>query len=103
MATVRDPLSAPDPKSLERWNDTDTQYPRHLLSHQLFEEWVDRTPDAVALTVGEERLSYRQLDDRANQLAHYLRERGVGANDYVGICLHRSIEMVVSILGVLKA
>jgi amino acid adenylation domain-containing protein len=103
MATVRDPLSAPDPKSLERWNDTDAQYPRHLLSHQLFEEWVERTPDAVALTVGEERLSYRQLDNRANQLAHYLRERGVGANDYVGICLHRSIEMIVSILGVLKA
>jgi amino acid adenylation domain-containing protein len=103
MATVGERRALPDENPLGRWNDTDTQYPRHLLAHQLFEEWVDRTPDAVALIVGTERLSYRQLDDRANQLAHYLRERGVGVNDYVGICMHRSIEMLVSILGVLKA
>jgi amino acid adenylation domain-containing protein len=82
---------------------TATAHPRHRLSHQLFEEWVDRAPNAVALVVGEERLSYRELDNRANRVAHRLRRMGLGVNEYVGICLHRSVELIVSILGVLKA
>jgi D-alanine--poly(phosphoribitol) ligase subunit 1 len=102
MATESRELAAAY-RSLDRWNNERTPYPRHLRSHELFEEWVDRTPNAVALVVGEERLSYRELDNRANRFAHYLRKKGAGPNDYVGICLHRSVELVVSILGVLKA
>jgi len=103
MAALHEPLIEPESTPRDEWNATETEYPRHLLAHQLFEEWVDRAPDAIALTVGAERLSYRQLDNRANQIAHYLREQGLGVNDYVGICMHRSTEMIVALLGVLKA
>src|SRR5947209_5019771 len=71
--------------------------------HQHIEAQVERTPDAVALVCAERRLSYRQLNQQANQLAHLLRGAGVGPGVLVGLCLERSIEMVVSILGVLKA
>jgi amino acid adenylation domain-containing protein/non-ribosomal peptide synthase protein (TIGR01720 family) len=84
------------------WNQTTTPYPRQCL-HQLFEAQVERTPDAVALAFEAERLTYRELNGRANQLAHYLRELGVGAELVVGLMLERSVEMVVSLLGVLKA
>ncbi|MEW6737530.1 MAG: amino acid adenylation domain-containing protein, partial [Acidobacteriota bacterium] len=71
--------------------------------HQLFEEQVQRTPDATAVVFESEQLTYQQLNARANQLAHYLRRQGVGPESLVGICLERSIEMVVALLGILKA
>src|SRR5439155_388456 len=64
---------------------------------------VERSPDAVALVFQHSQLTYKQLNQRANQLAHYLRARGVGPDMLVGICIERSIEMIIAILGVLKA
>ena len=71
--------------------------------HELFEEQVERTPEAVAVICEEQQLTYRQLNARANQLAHYLRKRGVGPEVLVGICVERSLEMVIGLLGILKA
>jgi amino acid adenylation domain-containing protein len=85
------------------WNDTLTAFPREQCIHQLFEAQVNRTPEAVALVHNEARLSYRELNERANQLANYLRADGVGPESLVGIHIERSIEMVVALLGVLKA
>jgi amino acid adenylation domain-containing protein len=87
---------------LDVWNETAGAYPHQCL-HQLFEEQAARAPNAVALTFGDEQLSYRELNERANQLAHYLRERGVGGESRVAVCLDRSLEMVVAVLAVLKA
>jgi amino acid adenylation domain-containing protein len=84
------------------FNSTEREYPR-VGVHQLFEAQVERTPDSVALVYGTERVTYQQLNERANQLARYLRARGVGVESLVGICLERSIEMVVGLLAVLKA
>ncbi len=80
-----------------------TDYPRDKRIHQLFEEQVERAPDAVAVVFGEARLSYRELNDRANQLAHHLRRHGVTPGALVGICMDPSLEMIVGILGILKA
>ena len=71
--------------------------------HGRFEAQAERTPDAIALTLGERRLTYRELNQRANQLAHHLRKRGVGPDVFVGICADRTIELVVGLLGILKA
>ncbi|HEU4510905.1 MAG TPA: aminotransferase class III-fold pyridoxal phosphate-dependent enzyme, partial [Pyrinomonadaceae bacterium] len=73
------------------------------LIHRLFEAQATRTPGAVALVFEDEQLTYAQLDSRSNQLAHYLRSLGVGAETLVGVCMDRSIDMVVALLGVLKA
>ena len=73
------------------------------MSAQLFEEQVEKTPQAVALVFEEEELSYAELNRRANQLAHYLRKLGVKPDDLIGVCMERSVEMVVALLGVLKA
>jgi amino acid adenylation domain-containing protein len=70
---------------------------------QLFEAQAGRTPDAVALIFEDERVSYRELNERANQLAHYLQTLGVGPDVLVAVCLERSVEMVLALLGVLKA
>jgi amino acid adenylation domain-containing protein len=88
---------------LYEWNATEAEYPREKLVHQLFEEQVEKTPDAVAVVYEDATLSYRELNRRANQLAHYLREFGVGPDERVAICMERSLEMVVGLLGVLKA
>ena len=88
---------------LETWNDTARPYPRDTCVHELFERWVDRRPDAVAVVVGEQSLTYAELDVRANQLAHHLRTLGVGPDVLVGICVERSFEMVIGLLGILKA
>jgi amino acid adenylation domain-containing protein len=71
--------------------------------HEAFEAQAARRPDAVAVVCGDERLTYRELDERANQLAHHLRGLGVGRESLVALCLPRSLEMLVAILGVLKA
>jgi amino acid adenylation domain-containing protein len=90
-------------RQLVGWNETARDYPAHLGVHELFERQAARTPDAVALVCGGESLTYRELNERANQLAHYLRGLGVGPEALVGLLLERSAEMVVAVLGVLKA
>jgi amino acid adenylation domain-containing protein len=88
---------------LVEWNNTAKEYPKEKCVHHLFEEQVARTPDAVAAIFEQERLTYQELNRRANQLAHYLQQRGVGPDILVGVCMERSLEMVVSLLAILKA
>jgi len=88
---------------LVAWNDTAVAYPRDRCVHELFEEQVERTPAAIAVVIEEQELTYRELNARANQLAHYLRRHGVGPDVLVGICVERSVELIVAVLGVLKA
>src|ERR1700730_18078401 len=71
--------------------------------HELFEEQVRRTPDAVAVVFENQHFTYRELNCRANQLSHYLQSLGVGPEVLVGICVERSIEMIVGLLGILKS
>ena len=88
---------------LVEWNDTKAEYSQEKCIHELFEEQVKRTPDAVAAVFGAQQLSYQELNERSNQLAHYLRSLGVGPDVLVMICVGRSLEMVVGLLGILKA
>ncbi|MFB2896155.1 condensation domain-containing protein, partial [Aerosakkonemataceae cyanobacterium BLCC-F50] len=88
---------------LVEWNNTQTDYPKDKCIHQLFEEQVKRTPDAVAVVFENEQLTYCELNCRANQLAHHLCSLGVKADMLVGLCVERSLEMVVGLLGILKA
>jgi amino acid adenylation domain-containing protein len=88
---------------IEQWNETAVDYPREKLIHELFEEQVKRTPEAVAVISEDARLSYGELNRRANQLAHHLRRLGVRPEVVVGICVGRSSEMIVGLLGILKA
>nr|QEO74274.1 condensation domain-containing protein [uncultured bacterium] len=90
-------------RQLDEWNRTEVEFTEGLCIHQLFERQAERAPLNIALTFEGERLSYQELNERANQLAHYLRERGVGPEVRVGICVERSVEMVVGLLGILKA
>lgn len=85
------------------WNDTTTPYPEHACLHQLFEQQVMRTPDAVAVVFEEQSVTYAALNLRASQLASYLRGLGVGPETFVGVCLERSVDLVVSLLAILKA
>ena len=88
---------------LVEWNKSGVKYPQDQCIHQLFEAQVEKTPDAVAVSFEGEQLTYRELNHRANQLAHYLQKLGVGPEVLVGICVERSLEMVVALLGILKA
>jgi amino acid adenylation domain-containing protein len=90
-------------RQLVEWNDTVTEYPRETSIQRLFEAQVERTPDAVAVVDGVAQLTYRELNDRANRLARYLRRRGVGQETVVGLCLERSHELIVAVLAVLKS
>ncbi|WP_143296421.1 non-ribosomal peptide synthetase, partial [Burkholderia pseudomallei] len=85
------------------WNATERDYPIEQCIHQLFEAQVDRKPEAIALTFEGQRLSYAELNARANRLAHYLQGRGVGPDRLVALCAERGIEMVVGLLAILKA
>ncbi len=87
---------------LTEWNQTQVEYPQHKCIHQLFEEQVERTPDAIAVSFKDQQLTYQELNNRANQLAHYLKSLGVEPNVLVGICVERSLEMIVGLLGILK-
>jgi amino acid adenylation domain-containing protein len=88
---------------LVEWNDTQVDYPQDGCIHQLFEAQVEKTPDAIALIFENQRLTYRELNNRANRLAHYLQQLGVKPEVLVGMCMERSVEMVVGLLGILKA
>jgi amino acid adenylation domain-containing protein len=85
------------------WNDTDRQYIQSPCIHLLFERQVERSPEAIALAFEKEELTYRQLNSRANQVAHRLRSLGVGPDVLVGLCMERSLEMMVGMLGIIKA
>ena len=88
---------------LVEWNATQTEYPSQRCIHQLFDTQAEQTPDAVAVIYQDTQLTYRELNQRANQLAHQLQQLGVGPEVLVGLYIERSLEMVVAILGILKA
>lgn len=90
-------------QQIQSWNHTQTDYPDNICIHQLFEAQVEKTPDAVAVVFAQEQLTYQQLNSKANQLANYLQSLGVGPEVLVGICVERSLFMIVGILGILKA
>lgn len=85
------------------WNQTEAAFPSDLCVHELFEAQVERTPEAVAVEFGHEHLTYRELDDRSNEIASSLERRGVGPEVLVGLCANRSADMVIGLLGILKA
>ena len=88
---------------LVEWNATEAEYRCDRLIHERFEEQVSRAPDAIAVVFEGETLTYAELNARANQLAHYLQERGAGPDVLVGLCVERSLAMVIGILGILKS
>ncbi|MBD2309010.1 amino acid adenylation domain-containing protein [Chroococcidiopsis sp. FACHB-1243] len=96
-------LTVKEQEQLLAWNDTRVDYPRNATLHQLFEQQVERSPDSIALIAQSEQLTYRQLNQKVNQLSHYLKSLGVTTETLVAICLERSINTVIAILAILKA
>ena len=92
-----------DKKRLIEWNDTQTDYPQDKCIHELFEEQAEQHPDNIALIFEDEELTYKALNERANQVAHYLIAQGVKPDTLVGLCVERSLEMVIGLIGILKA
>ncbi|MEW6305684.1 MAG: amino acid adenylation domain-containing protein [Verrucomicrobiota bacterium] len=88
---------------LVSWNDSRTAYPRNIPITRIFEEQADTTPDAIAVAFQDQRMTYRELNERVNQLAHHLRKLGVQPDTRVAIFLERSLDMVVALLATLKA
>ncbi|MCC6177442.1 MAG: amino acid adenylation domain-containing protein, partial [Chloroflexi bacterium] len=88
---------------LVEWNRTERSYPSDRTIPLLFEQQAARTPEAIAVVSEDRHLTYRELDERANQLAHHLHGLGVGPETLVGICCERSLELIVGLLGILKA
>ncbi|MEH2169732.1 MAG: amino acid adenylation domain-containing protein [Nostoc sp.] len=88
---------------LSGWNDTQTEYAKERCFHQLFEAQVEQTPDAIAVVFKDEQLTYRELNRRANQLAYHLQKLGVKPEVIVGLCVERSLSMVIGVLAILKA
>jgi amino acid adenylation domain-containing protein len=96
-------LTKPEIEQLAVWNDTWTDYPRDACVRHLFEAQAEKTPEKVAVVYEQTRLTYHELNERANMLAHYLRKLGVGPDALVGIYVERCAEMMVGLLGILKA
>lgn len=90
-------------KILYDFNNTKIDYPKNKTITELFEEQVERTPDNIAVVFENQQLTYKELNEKANSLAYYLRENNIGKNDIVGIMVNRSLEMIISILAVLKS
>jgi len=88
---------------VKQWNETDWEFPRNRCVHQLFDERALATPDNIALDYEGQQLTYRELNERANQLGHYLQRLGVGPDVLVGLCVEPSVEMIVGMLGIMKA
>ena len=103
IATVPLLTAAERQQVLVAWQTTQAAYRQDVCLHELFEAQVVRTPEAIAVMYEGDHLTYRELNRRANQLAHYLRTLGVGPEVLVGICLERSLEMIIGVLGILKA
>ena len=101
-AELRTLTEAERNRILYEWNDTRAEYP-DVCVHELFERQVARTPDATAVLFQGRQLSYRDLNERANQLGHYLRKRGIGPELLVGVSMERSPEMLIGLLGIWKA
>ncbi|MBG9685644.1 hypothetical protein ABD97_10640, partial [Bacillus mycoides] len=89
-------------QALLNWNNTNVEYPRERCIQDLFEEQVRQNPDAIALRYLEQSMTYSQLNQQANQLAHYLKKQGVTPQTMVGLCVERSMDMIIGILGILK-
>jgi amino acid adenylation domain-containing protein len=98
-----DILSEEEREQLSAWNETAAEYPKDKCVHELFEERAQDSPDKTALVFGNQRLTYRELNERANQVAHHLRRLRVTPDSPVAIFLNRSVEQVVAVLGILKA
>ncbi|MCK4258361.1 MAG: amino acid adenylation domain-containing protein [Halanaerobiales bacterium] len=96
-------VSREEKEKLLEFNDTKIEYLKTKTIHELFEEQVENRPDDIALIFEEESLTYKELNEKSNQLAHILRDKGVQADNIIGIMVKRSLEMIVGILGVLKA
>ena len=96
-------MTASEIDQITQWTRTESDYRDDKCVHELFEEQAESTPDAVAIVHGNQKLSYQALNERANKLAHHLLSLGVGPEARVGICVERSIEMVVGLLGIFKA
>ncbi|QIR36059.1 amino acid adenylation domain-containing protein [Tolypothrix sp. PCC 7910] len=90
-------------KLLVEWNNTQADYPSDKCIHHLFEEQVQQHPDEIAVIFGNERLTYQELNSRSNKLAQYLQKLGVSSETLVGISISQSIEMIIGLLGILKA
>jgi hypothetical protein len=95
-------LSADEHQQIGEWNNTTADFPQ-LCLHEMFEAQVERAPDTIALMFEEDQLTYSELNRRANQLAHYLQQRGIGAGSLVAVILEPKVELVVALLGVLKS
>ena len=96
-------LTKPEYQQLMAWNNTAVAYPQDQCIHQLFEAQVEKRPDAIAVVFENQQLTYRELNTKVNQLAHYLQTLGVKPEVLVGICVERSVEMIIGLLGILKA
>ena len=96
-------LTANEQHQLLMWNQTHAEYSLDKCIHELFEEQVEKTPDAVAVVFADQQLTYQELNTKVNQLAQHLQKLGVSPDILVGICVERSLEMVVGLLGILKA
>ena len=88
---------------LENWNHTQMEFPERACIHELFEAQAARSPEATALVDGTRRVTYAELNGKANQLAHHLRSLGIGPEKLVGLCVKRSAEMLLAMLGIMKA
>jgi len=98
-------LTAAELSQLQEWNQTQANYPQDKCVHQLFEAQVERSPETIAAVFSQnsqQQLTYRELNSKANQLAHYLQQLGVGPDVLVAICMERSLEIAIAVLGVLK-
>jgi amino acid adenylation domain-containing protein len=95
--------AAEEQQLLIDWNNTAVSYPSGQFIHELFEAQAEATPDGVALVFETERLTYRELNEQSNRVAHYLRDAGVGGGELVGLFISRSLQMIVGLLGILKA
>jgi amino acid adenylation domain-containing protein len=95
--------SAEERQLLVEWNETAKDFPREVCIHELFARQAEKSPDSIALIFDDEQLTYRELQERANRLANYLRSLGVGAETVVGIMMERSTQMLVGMLGILQA
>ena len=102
---ARYPLLSPEErhKILVEWNQTESEYPRHACIQELFEEQAAKNPNAIALVFQKETLTYQELNQKANGLAHYLQTLGVVNETLVGVCLERSPQFTIALLGILKA
>src|SRR6476646_572892 len=100
LTTTEVPVSTTNDEQtmLAAWNSTCAEYPSDKCMHELFEQRVSETPGAIAVVCGSQKLTYGELNSRANQLANYLRTLGAGPDVLVGICMYRPLEMIIGIL-----